>query len=396
MSNLPRYLRNLAFYCIVLLGALLSMVSIVVLPDLRTLPKIPPETSVDSLHKSMTAAAQISARRHATPLSLQVDPATMTAAADTTARGRTLRLLYGAQRSLVQEWETSRASLAAQNTAAVEAASLVYRADATRPGDRDRLKQFKAVKAWHDDRTRRADAYLDRARERMGAVNVALMALRDTPGTAADAGQVTEVWARIDSAHRLLLLGGPGFDSIPSWQDPRLRDSWTSWHPFAALAAWLRTQRSPELAAVIGMLGLGLLGAAVSTSVRRLHTGEGVETPMGNNITGLILTGSTAAFATFLAVKGSLAVVSTDGAQANPYVLLLTCFVAAVYWEDAWKRVRKLVNGEEPEDENKPARIEPPPQDAPKQAADRPPVQVFDVVKQPGLKVEDGSPADTS
>ena len=46
--------------------------------------------------------------------------------------------------------------------------------------------------------------------------------------------------------------------------------------------------------------------------------------------------------------------VSSPGAEPNPYVLLLTCFVGAVYWEEAWERVRKLVSGsDDPADKGK-------------------------------------------
>ncbi|HEY0037872.1 MAG TPA: hypothetical protein VGB66_14345, partial [Longimicrobium sp.] len=116
---------------------------------------------------------------------------------------------------------------------------------------------------------------------------------------------------------------------------------------FAAMSGWLRTQQSLELASIVGMLGFGLLGAAASTVVRSPRDGKR-RVRIGENLTSLVVSGTTSAFATYLAVKGSLAVVSTDGAEPNPYVLLLTCFVAAVYWEEAWERVRNAVRREKP------------------------------------------------
>lgn len=368
MSSLPRYVRNAAFYCIVLLGGLLSLVSIVVLPDLRVASVVvPPELSADSLRASMLAAADQSAKRHEAPLPLQMDSAAVAALAkDTTRAGRVLFSLYQDKQSLVPQWEARRTTLAAENRQAAQVAALAYRAEATRPGDRDRLLRFQKLRTWHHEQTRGADAYLDSVRARLGDLNAALLALRDTPEAAADPVRIGDFRARLRLAQRQVSLGYT-FAPAPAWTDPQLVEGWLSWHPVSAPSGWLRSYRSLELTSVIGMLGLALLGAAVSSFVRRQQTGSGAETPIGSNLTGLIFTGTTAAFATYLAVKGSLAVVATDGAQANPYVLLLTCFVAAVYWEDAWARVRRLVSGEEPEKGQKSAPREPTPASTPQQ-----------------------------
>jgi hypothetical protein len=43
----------------------------------------------------------------------------------------------------------------------------------------------------------------------------------------------------------------------------------------------------------------------------------------------------------FLAVVGGLAIFSSGNAEPNPYVLLLTCLIAAVFSETVWVWAQK-------------------------------------------------------
>jgi hypothetical protein len=352
MTQLLRQARVVAFFALVLTGTLLSIISIVVVLELRTVV-VPPELSHEQLLATLTSSQQASEARQNAPLSFQLDSSLLAAAhADPSERGRTLQAYYVVAQRLAEQWQAQRNALLAEAQDAAGAAALTYAAEAKRPGDRDRLLRFVEVKRWHHEQTQKADSVLDERRASLGKVNEALLALRVehdsmVHATALDLRKrVNEAESLLNQSHKFTPLEAR--QDIPLWEPgPRL-------HPFSALAGWLRTQQSLELASIIGMLGFGLLGAAASTVVRT--PGEGKRKPrIGDNLTSLVVSGTTAAFATYLAVKGSLAVVSTDGAEPNPYVLLLTCFVASVYWEDAWERVRKAVRGHHTDDDDEPS-----------------------------------------
>ncbi|HEY7767396.1 hypothetical protein [Longimicrobium sp.] len=352
MSQLLRYTRVVAFYALVVTGTLLSIISMVVVLELREV-KVPPELSADQLLGTLTSSQQTSESRTDAPAAFQVDSAEIAAARnDTTARGRMLVEYYAAQNRLAEQWQAQRNALVAEGQEAAEAASLLYAAEAMRPGDRDRLLRFVEIKEWHHKQMTSAGERLNHQRASLAAVNQALLALRIAPAPAVHATGDTVKKAEV--AAQAKLAKSASFGTLPARQDVGLFDTTGvfRFHPFAALSGWLRTQQSLELASIIGMLGFGLLGAAASTVVRAPRT-RTRRSRLGDNLTQLVVSGTTAAFATYLAVKGSLAVVSTDGAEPNPYVLLLTCFVASVYWEDAWERVRSAVRrGREDDDDD--------------------------------------------
>jgi len=129
--------------------------------------------------------------------------------------------------------------------------------------------------------------------------------------------------------------------------------------PFRLVAQWLLETESVSLALIVGMIGFGLLGSAVSTFVR--ETQEQKRTPGGplvDDLAGVILRGVSAAIVVFLGVKGGLTVFAGNEGEPNPYVLLFTCLVGAVFSERvwAWAREKILAGGEnKPAAEKKPA-----------------------------------------
>jgi hypothetical protein len=134
---------------------------------------------------------------------------------------------------------------------------------------------------------------------------------------------------------------------------------------------------SIPLALIVGMLGFGLLGAMISTFVKeRIEAGtqeraQRSEHVLVRDLAGVLLRGLSAAIVVFLAVQGGLAVLSGADSDPNPYVLLLACFVAAVFservWESAYAYLKRKLDEEvkptdEPIDEAQP---EPPIADPP-------------------------------
>ena len=110
------------------------------------------------------------------------------------------------------------------------------------------------------------------------------------------------------------------------------------------MARWLLKAESLDVALITGMLGFGLLGAAISTVVRKGALLESGDRTLISDLIGVIINGFSAAIVVFLAALGGLAIFSVSEAgnamEPNPYALFLACLTAAVFSEDVWLRVR--------------------------------------------------------
>lgn len=109
------------------------------------------------------------------------------------------------------------------------------------------------------------------------------------------------------------------------------------WGPFGWVANWLLRTRSFALTLITGMLGFGLLGAAISSFVRA----EPVRAGDPRGLVGhVVIRGVSAAVVVFLAVKGGLAVFASNSSEPNAYILFFICLVGAVFSEDVWTWAR--------------------------------------------------------
>jgi hypothetical protein len=107
---------------------------------------------------------------------------------------------------------------------------------------------------------------------------------------------------------------------------------------FDVAISWLLSSESQPLVLIVGMVGFGLLGAACSTFVREVRKKEVLRTGDGalvEDLAGVVIRGVSAAVVVFLAVYGGLAIFGTN-AEPNPYVVLFTCLVGAVFSETVW------------------------------------------------------------
>ncbi|CAA9316179.1 MAG: hypothetical protein AVDCRST_MAG89-1412 [uncultured Gemmatimonadetes bacterium] len=145
--------------------------------------------------------------------------------------------------------------------------------------------------------------------------------------------------------------------------------------PFRYVSGWLLKTGSMPLTLIVGMLGFGLLGAAASTFVREQTRRERRESawirrwqreyakrprsdsrkeaaadaaakadaatpdrpsqPLVLNLPSVVIRGGSAAIVVFLGIMGGLSVL-TQEAEPNPYALLFTCLVGAVFSENVW------------------------------------------------------------
>lgn len=111
--------------------------------------------------------------------------------------------------------------------------------------------------------------------------------------------------------------------------------------PFTLVASWLLQTESLSLALIVGMIGFGLLGSACSSFVREKESRAESDQPLVHDLSGVIIRGLSAAIVVFLAAQGGLAIFGSGAPEPNPYVLLLTCLVAAVFSDSVWERAQE-------------------------------------------------------
>lgn len=142
---------------------------------------------------------------------------------------------------------------------------------------------------------------------------------------------------------------------VPLAPTPERPEFGASLGPLKPIAGWLLETESLQLALIIGMLGAGLLGSAMAALIGSSQRQEG-------KLASVMVRGVSAAIVTFLAAQGGLSTLTSNTSAdqgPNPYVLLLACFVAAVYSEQVWNAVQakltKKLNEDKPPEVATPA-----------------------------------------
>lgn len=128
----------------------------------------------------------------------------------------------------------------------------------------------------------------------------------------------------------------------------------SEWGLFGFIANPLIKTQSSELVLLMGMFGFGLLGASLLSFQQINENGDFIKAlktkPLIINFGNVLARGFGAALVIYLATKGGLAIFSAGTTtDANGYILLLTCFIGAVFSEKVWNRIRKSLY---PDDEN--------------------------------------------
>ena len=163
--------------------------------------------------------------------------------------------------------------------------------------------------------------------------------------TAVDFGQIV---SDLSLANRVYSKATSTCSRLPTADPPPQRRALgDNLGPFSLVAAWLLRTESLSLTLIIGMLGFGLLGSAAASFLKARAPATG--SPTHADLEAVVIRGVTAAMVVFLAVEGGLAVFSAGSAEPNPYVLLLTCLVAAAYsdtvWDWALERLKSQLGG---------------------------------------------------
>lgn len=140
-------------------------------------------------------------------------------------------------------------------------------------------------------------------------------------------------------------------DDLPPLPEPGLGSG-----IFGLASMWLLETRSLELVLIVGMLGFGLFGSAVSSFVRGqfsppdVKVSEKGDQPLVKNLFSVVIRGLSAAVVVFLAVEGGFAIFSTGGTKPNPYVLFFTCLVGAVFSKRVWEKALKYIEKQPADD----------------------------------------------
>jgi hypothetical protein len=127
--------------------------------------------------------------------------------------------------------------------------------------------------------------------------------------------------------------------------DKGSRKNGEEWGIFGLIAGFLIKTRSYELVLLIGMIGFGIIGASLFSIV---PTNDFIETfrttPIVTGFVNVLTRGFGAAMVVYLATKGGLAIFSaSSNTDPNGYILLLTCFVGAVYSENVWAKIKTTI-----------------------------------------------------
>lgn len=257
---------------------------------------------------------------------------------------------HQAQRSrLIDEVFNARASWAGQVTRAQDRAIALFAENVDRKGNAERREHASGLLRWFDEHLGEAQREMN---ECLGAAKVA--------------DQDARAWAK-ERVRVLPLRGERPIALAVRWQRAReqCEERWSfktapsraelggRYGPFQGVSAWLIRTESLSLMTCVGLLGFGLLGAAASSFIRDQSSRRLAQLsqpqPLVSDLAAVVIRGLVAAVVVFLAVKGGLSVFAVDAPDPNPYVLLLTCLVAAIFSEPVFEWARQRIGLPSPE-----------------------------------------------
>ncbi|MFL5343714.1 MAG: hypothetical protein ACJ8AT_02925 [Hyalangium sp.] len=201
-------------------------------------------------------------------------------------------------------------------------------------GLREQRQQFLDIVAWHGEACHALRTAVDQCRRQIIVSETGWAEWASTLGP-----QLEQAAPQPEVTHALrdLLIQAQEACQVASLKPVPKRGAFgEAIGPLMPIAGWLVQTESVQLALIIGMLGAGLLGSVVASFLRPQSARAQTE----RQLAGVVVRGLTAAIVVFLAIQGGLSTVSVSAGGAppcpNPHLLLLICFVAAVYSEQVW------------------------------------------------------------
>lgn len=379
LSNEARQQLKLA--TVMLFGAFLSLAAIVTIPFLEQPPTA--STFTDKALESDLAGRSLPtefvdwkpAENPLAALSAQLKsisvPATTSADAgtDTPDSGipkttldhltATLQKQQEYRQTLLASWAALAQRAKDSRARAEQSARSSFRIDSgNRPGAQETRQHYQALVGWYQSRLDDWSNRLRLCREKverldaqwktwetnltqaLASQNIDRITHFVIPQEHLEAGQYTPDDMRCGESILPGMNTGYGedlYDRVPVRQN--LGDTLG---PIGVVARWLLRTESMPLTLIVGMIGFGIFGSAISRIVRN----RGIPDAQAlTNLGVLIINGASAAVVVFLGVQGGLAafMIQTEKPNPNPYTLLLTCFIAAIFSEHVWDWARERV-----------------------------------------------------
>jgi hypothetical protein len=335
--------QNFLFFVILAFAGYLSIVAIITIPSLQEVPAVSEEVKVERLAQQMNDMhTQWNGRTSA-----EIEPANPFVEIDEYLKEnpdvtrQTKRRIDGYKVKLEQEREryknlVEEAKVQLENSKA-EAVLEYETTSVSRKGSLETVEHFSSLIAWYrrlinaqDAQIRYCRLDIERLENTMSVWENTTLDQLKTQGTEYDINPIPSEAINMPSACQ--------FDQSKAELIPERPELGSNLGPFSNVASWLLKTESLPLAQIVGMLGFGLLGSAISSLVRRKSVKLNQGKPIVEDLGIFVIRGATAAVVVFLSVKGGLAIFTSGNGEPNPYVLLFTCLVGAVFSEDVWQR----------------------------------------------------------
>lgn len=156
----------------------------------------------------------------------------------------------------------------------------------------------------------------------------------------------TSVNYRVTRAEYKEILSSLRFNSlVPPLQTDLGQKATSTLFAFFIITNYLVRDESQTLALIVGLIGFGLLGAIIGTFGRTASAPDlSTRSLIISNIYNTIIKSFSASLLTYLSIKGGISVITSNSENsANPYFVLLVCFVAAVFSEEIWEWAKKKI-----------------------------------------------------
>ena len=330
----PTTKQNIVFFFVLVVAGYLSIAAIAAIPGLEE-AAVPSEAiGVERLEQQLTEALTQSQSRIPQELQLS-DPFEKTEASN-------VDYLKSRYQQLLNLYPKLLEDIKAQAVNSESSAISAYRASVIdRKGTQETAQHFLNIDAWFRRDLSRMEAQVNECRRRIIAADSffrtsLLEESQHVDDMYFDSSTDQYLNDAVVDAREVCQL------TATSEPVPERPDLGSNMGPFSYIASWLLRTESLPLAQIVGLLGFGLLGSAVSSLVR--STNKLKDQPLVEELATVIIRGATAAVVVFLAVKGGLAVFTSGESDPNSYVLLLTCLVAAVFSEDVWQEAHKRLS----------------------------------------------------
>lgn len=361
--------QNFLFFAILAFAGYLSIVAIITIPSLQEVPNISEEVKVERLSQQMNDMytqwnGRTSAESEQTNPFAEIDEYIVENSETTRSTKRWINEYKNELNRVRDQHKTLMEDAKVQLEDSMEGAVLEYETTSvSRKGSLETIEHFSSLIAWYRRLINEQDAQIKYCKLRieyiestMSAWGKAALDQLKSEGTESNIDRIPV--GNIDIQSACTIIDPSQTELIP--ERPELG---SNLGPFSNVASWLLKTESLPLAQIVGMMGFGLLGSAIASLVRQNNVKLGQGKPIVEDLGIFVIRGATAAVVVFLSVKGGLAIFTSGSGEPNPYVLLFTCLVGAVFSEDVWQRAGEWLKKPKKDDDAPPPPAPPKPQE---------------------------------